>query len=210
MSNLNLEKNLIENVTFFYAKIGKPAFKFQSQTEKEFTLDLLVDKNTAKEFGKKFPKQKPKNLDADEFSEKYGDQYLIDGQDEYFIIKLKKPAQYKDKTTGEFKDIPDAYRPRAFLDDGNGELEDITFTKLIGNGSKGVIQYEVNENSYGTFAKLLAVKVDELVVVEQAGAEGKFNVLGKVKSLAENPNAKQEQQEAKESTVESVESDDMW
>ena len=209
MSNLNAENNLLENVTLFYTKIKTPSLKYQSQNEREFAVTAHVDKATRNAWNKQFPKQKAKEVEYDDFVEKFGKEYAI-GDEEQYLITLKKPAQYKDKTTGELKEIPDAYRPRAFLDDGNGELEDITFTKLIGNGSKGVIQYEVNENSYGTFAKLLAVKVDELVVVEQAGAEGKFNVLGKVKSLAENPNVKQEQQEAKESTVESVESDDMW
>ena len=47
----------------------------------------------------------------------------------------------------------------------------------------------MNENSYGTFAKLLAVKVDELVEVQQGDSTGKFNVLGKIKSLADNPEA---------------------
>lgn len=188
MSNLNLESNLIENVTFFYPKIKQAVLKYQSETEKEFTADVLVDKVTAKSWAKAFGKQKPKELDREEFSERYGAEHLIEGVDEYFLIKLKKQASYRDKETGALKDIPDQYRPRVFLDDGNGELEDITFTKLVGNGSRGVVQYEVNTNSFGTFGKLLAIKVDELVVVEQGDSAGKFNVLGKVKSLAENPN----------------------
>ena len=184
---LNLENNLLENVTLFYGKIKTPSLKYQSQTEKEFSITAIVDKQTAKAFGKQFPKQKPKEIDNDEFNERYGEQYAIDGQDEQFLITLKKVATYKDKETDIIKDIPDAYRPRVFIDDGNGELEDITFTKLIGNGSKGTVQFEVMENSYGTFAKLLAVKVDELVEVQQGDSVGKFNVLGKIKSLADNP-----------------------
>lgn len=188
-TNLNTEAQVIEGVTFFYTKIQKPSLKYQSETEKEFTVDVLIDKPTAKAWSKVFGKQKPKELDREEFAEKFGEQYLIDGVDEYFLLKLKKPANYKDKETGQLKDIPEQYRPRVFLDDGNGELEDITFTQLVGNGSKGVVQYEVNTNSFGTFGKLLAIKVDELVVVEQGDSTGKFNVLGKVKSLADNPNA---------------------
>lgn len=184
---LNLENNLLENVTLFYGKLKTPSLKYQSQTEKEFAVTAIVDKATAKAFGKQFSKQKPKEIDNDEFNERYGEQYAIDGQDEQYLITLKKAATYKDKETGAIKDIPDAYRPRVFIDDGNGELEDITFTKLIGNGSKGTIQFEVTENSYGTFAKLLAVKVDELVEVQQGDTAGKFNVLGKIKSLADNP-----------------------
>ena len=189
MSNLNLENNLIENVTFFYPKIKQAVLKYQSQTDKEFSVTVQVDKATKVLWNKTFQKQKCKELEYDDFCEKYGVEYAI-GNEEQYLLTLKKPANYKDKETGQLKDIPDAYRPRALMDDGNGELEDVTFTKLIGNGSKGVVQYEVNSNDYGTFAKLLAIRVDELVVVEQGDSAGKFNVLGKVKSLAENPNAK--------------------
>lgn len=214
MSNLNLENNLIENVTFFYPKIKQAVFKYQSQTEKEYTVDVLVDKATAKAWSKVFGKQKPKELDAEEFAEKYGKDFVQEGVDDYFIIKLKKGATYQDRETKEIKDIPEVYRPRAFIEGGDGDLEDITYTTLIGNGSKGVVQFEVNENSFGTFGKLLAIKVDELVVVEQAGVEGKFNVLGKVKSLAENPVAKKPQGVGGDSTneapVETPEADEDW
>lgn len=186
MSKLNTEAQVIEGVGFYYTKIKNSVLKYQSQTEKEYVVDIHVDKATAKAWNKEFPKNKAKELDYDDFVEKFGAENSF-GDDEQFFIKLKKRANYTDKTTGELKDIPDAFRPRVLLDDGNGELEDITFDKLVGNGSKGVVQYEINENSFGKFANLVAIKVDELVVVEQSDSAGKFNVLGKVKSLAEAP-----------------------
>lgn len=209
MSTLNADKNLLENVTLFYPKIKVPSLKYQSQTEREYAVTAQVDKATRNAWNKLYPKQKAREVEYDDFVEKFGKEYAI-GDEEQYLITLKKPAQYKDKITGELKEIPDAYRPRAFLDDGNGELEDITFTKLIGNGSKGVVQYEVNENSYGTFAKLLAVKVDELVVVEQGDSAGKFNVLGKVKSLAENPNAKADVKTESVAEESSEDTSDIW
>lgn len=209
MSLLNVEAGLIENATLFYAKIKTPSFKYQSTTEKEYAVTALVDKATAKLWNKTFPKQKAKEIDFDDFKEKYGEEYAI-GADEQFTITLKKAAQYKHKETGELVELPDAYKPRAFLDDGNGELEDITFTKLIGNGSKGTVQFEVNENSFGTFAGLIAVRVDELVVVEQSGGDSsvKYNVLGKVKSLAENP-VKKDVEEVVDKSPTTAE-DDQW
>ena len=98
--------------------------------------------------------------------------------------------------TGAIKDIPEQYRPRVFLADENGELEDATFTTLVGNGSKGVVQFDVNTNSFGTFAQLSAIKVDNLVKVEAGDTTAKFNKLGKVKGLAENPNANKQEQES--------------
>lgn len=208
MSKLNTEAQVIEGVNLFYVKLQKPSLKYQSQTDKEFSVTVQVDKATKTLWNKTFQKQKCKELEHDDFCEKYGVEYAI-GNEEQYLLTLKKPANYKDKETGQLKDIPDAYRPRALIDDGNGELEDVTFTKLIGNGSKGVVQYEVNSNDYGTFAKLLAIRVDELVVVEQGDSAGKFNVLGKVKSLAENPNAKA--QDTSVATEDSEENeDDHW
>ena len=190
MPNLNLENNIIEDVVLFYPKIKTASFKYQSQTEKEWAVTAIVDKKIKAAWNKAFPKQKVKEIEYDEFVEKHGAEYAISDEEQY-VLTLKKAAQYQDKETKEFLPLPDKYRPRAFMDNGSGELVDITFTHLIGNGSKGVVQFEVNENSFGTFAKLAAIRVDDLVVVEQSG-EGKFNVLGNVSQLAENPKAKEE------------------
>ena len=184
LSKFDLADETISNVTFFWTKIQKPTLKFQSQTEKEFVVDILVDKATAKAF------------DNDEFNEKYSAEYAIEGQDEQFIIRLKKGATYKDKETGAIKDIPEQYRPRVFLADENDELDDVTFTTLVGNGSKGVVQFKVNTNSFGTFAQLSAIKVENLVKVEGGDTTAKFNKLGKVKGLAENPYANKQEQES--------------
>ena len=196
LSKFDLADETISNVTFFWTKIQKPTLKFQSQTEKEFVVDVLVDKATSKAWNKEFPKQKAKEIDNDDFNEKFGAEYAIEGQDEQFIIRLRKGATHKDKETGAIKDIPEQYRPRVFLADENDELEDVTFTTLVGNGSKGVVQFDVNTNSFGTFAQLSAIKVENLVKVEGGDTTAKFNKLGKVKGLAENPYANKQEQES--------------
>ena len=201
LSKFDLADETISNVTFFWTKIQKPSLKFQSQVEKEFVVDVLVDKATAKAWNKEFIKQKAKEIDNDEFNEKFGAEHAIEGQDEQFIIRLKKGATYKDKETGAIKDIPEQYRPRVFLADENNELEDVTFTTLVGNGSKGVVQFDVNTNSFGTFAQLSAIKVENLVKVEGGDTTAKFNKLGKVKGLAENPNANKQEQESDDSDI---------
>lgn len=224
LSKFDLADETISNVTFFWTKIQKPSLKFQSQVEKEFVVDVLVDKATAKAWNKEFPKQKAKEIDNDDFNEKFGAEHAIEGQDEQFIIRLKKSATYKDKETGAIKDIPEQYRPRVFLADENDELEDVTFTTLVGNGSKGVVQFDVNTNSFGTFAQLSAIKVENLVKVEGGDTTAKFNKLGKVKGLAENPNANKQEQESDDSDIQfgdtnvgdneipfgDAQSDDVW
>ena len=219
LSKFDLADETISNVTFFWTKIQKPTLKFQSQVEKEFVVDVLVDKATSKAWNKEFPKQKAKEIDNDEFNEKYSAEYAIGGQDEQFIIRLKKGATYKDKETGAIKDIPEQYRPRVFLADENDELEDVTFTTLVGNGSKGVVQFKVNTNSFGTFAQLSAIKVENLVKMEGGDITAKFNKLGKVKGLAENPYATKQEQESGysdddipfgDTNVGDTQSDDAW
>lgn len=217
LSKFDLADETISNVTFFWTKVQKPSLKYQSQVEKEFVVDVLVDKATAKAWNKEFPKQKAKEIDNDEFNEKYGAEHAVEGQDEQFIIRLKKGATYKDKETGVIKNIDDKYRPRVFVEDDNGLLEDITFTTIVGNGSKGVVQFDVNTNSFGTFAQLSAIKVDNLVKVEGGDTTAKFNKLGKVKGLAENPNANKQEQESDDTNVcdndipfGDTQSDDAW
>lgn len=217
LSKFDLADETISNVTFFWTKVQKPSLKYQSQVEKEFVVDVLVDKATAKAFGKEFPKQKAKEIDNDDFNEKFGAEHAVEGQDEQFIIRLKKGATYKDKETGAIKDIDDKYRPRVFIEDDNGLLEDVTFTTLVGNGSKGLVQFEVNTNSFGTFAQLSAIKVENLVKVEGGDTTAKFSKLGKVKGLAENPNATKQEQESDDSdipfgdaNVSDTQSDDAW
>lgn len=186
---LNIEDNTISNAGIYYAKITKPAKKYQSDTEFEYVVDVHVDKTTAKAFKKAFPKQPPKEMDYDDFVEKFGAENAIgDVGDEQFFIKLKKPAQYKDKKDGMIKPIPDIYRPRIFQE-VNGELVDITFdeSKKVANGSKGTILMEVSTNSYGTFAKLKAIRVDNLIVYEGGGSGNAFGALGNVANLAEAP-----------------------
>ena len=51
LSKFDLADNTISNVTFFWTKIQKPSLKYQSQTEKEFVVDVLIDKATAKAWG---------------------------------------------------------------------------------------------------------------------------------------------------------------
>lgn len=188
MSKLNTEAQVIEGVGFYYTKIQNPSPKFNPEDGNEFVVDLHVDEETADAWDEEFKKNKAKFIKYDDFVEKFGEDNAI-GKGKQYFIKLKKNETY-DKN-GVRTPIADKYRPRV-LQEVDGELEDITFTKLVGNGSKGVAQYEINENKYGKFANLVAIKVEELDEYVSKGGDvtEKFSALGKVKSLAENPNAK--------------------
>ena len=151
---------------FAYAKIQEPAFKYQSTTEKEFSIDIIVDKATAKAFGKQFPKQKGKQVDNDEFEEIYKMPPPFSDQDEQFVLKLKRPAQYKDG-----KPLPESYWPKVMQKKG-GKAVQIPREVLVGNGSTGKVSYDVNENDYGTFAKLKNILVEDLKEYKKPGGSG--------------------------------------
>jgi hypothetical protein len=155
--------NVLSGV-FAYAKVTEPANKYQSE-EKEFSIDIIVDKATYKAFGKQFPKQKGKTVDNEDFKTIYKIDPPFPDQDEQCILKLKKAAQYKDGTM-----LAKQYWPR-LLQKVNGKAVPLAEGVLIANGSKGKVSFDVTENSYGTFAKLKAVLVEELIKYEKADGD---------------------------------------
>jgi hypothetical protein len=168
----------INNAVFAYTKIQAADFKYGSSIEKEFSVDCIVDKTTAKAWNKEFQKQKAKVVDREDFERIYKITPPFEG-DELYVIKLKKPAQYKDGTP-----IPDATRPRVFEKNAEGKLIDITKDKLVSNGSKGAVSYDIKTNDFGTFASLKAIRVDDLIEYKKAGGAPSFDELGDVESLA--------------------------
>lgn len=159
----------LENVTFAYAKIAESDFKYGSNVDKEYSIDCIVDKATAKKFKKQFPKQSVKEFDNDEFVQKYKMEVPFPEQDEQMIIKLKKPA------VKGGKEMP--YRPRSFIyaDDGK-TLVDITTSRLASNGSKGKVRYRVTSNDFGTFAQLDSVLFETFIEYKKGGGDSPFGI----------------------------------
>lgn len=167
---------VLNKATILYCKTKDAVFSYNSRERKEWTVDAAVDKATAKSWNKQYPKQKAKEVDTEDFKE----QYLIDppfpNQDEQYIIKFKKKADYV--KNGDIIQIADQYRPRVFEKGDDGKLVDITMAKLVANGSVGTIQFEEVSNDYGTFAQLKAIRVDELIEYKSGGAS--FDELGEL------------------------------
>jgi len=185
-----------------YVKLQQPDFKYGSTTEKEFAVNLIVDKPTAKAWNKEFPKQKAKEVDRADFEKSYKIAPPTD-DDEFFVLSIRKPAQYKDGNP-----IPDAMRPRAFIKGDNGKLQDITKDVLIANGSVGTVSYDVKDNDFGHFSSLKAVRVDQLIEYKKkGGASNDFSELGDVESLATDFDDVPErvQSEAQKAVVKKVE-----
>ena len=54
----------------------------------------------------------------------------------------------------------------------NGKAIQLPREVLVGNGSTGKVSYDVNENDYGTFAKLKNVLVEDLKEYKKSGGSG--------------------------------------
>ncbi len=150
------------NVTFLYTKLNKPTKKYQSEAA-EYSVDACVSKADAKAWNKAFPKQKAKELDNDEFKKIFKIAPVFAEQEEQFVLKFKRPAQYKDGNP-----MAEDLQPKVLVKQPNGKLKDVAKKVLIANGSKGVVEYDVIDNDYGTFARLKNIRVDHLIEYQSA------------------------------------------
>lgn len=174
---------IVSNVTFIYTKIQNPVPAY-NKVDSEWSVDVVMSKKDAKAIKKDYPKTSLKEYDNADFVEKFGFEVPFPEQDEQFIIKFKKSHIKGGKET------PEKYRPRVIQELADGSRVDVTFEKLVGNGSKGDLSYRIKEtDTYGNFVELQAILVKELVEY-QSKAGAVTEDFGTVK-LAEAPAGKE-------------------
>lgn len=169
------EKGKLNDVTFCYVKLQEGGLKYQSKTEREYTLDCVVDKATSKAFKKAFPKNSVKEIDTPDFEAKYKIAPPLPNEDEQYVIKVKAKAQLSADAVSAGLSKGDAIpyewatRPKVFLPTEGG-VTDITMDTLVGNGSKGDVAFNITSNDFGTFPQLTGILVRELVEFEGGNA----------------------------------------
>lgn len=154
---------IIHDAIFAYAKLAESTTKYQS-TDREYAIDVIVDKATAKDWNKRFSKQKAKEFEAAEFTEKFKMPAPF-GADDVFVIKMKKAA------TKDGVPFDEKYRPKVILRTPDADV-DITVSKLMSNGSKGKVSARVTSNEFGTFAQLQAVFLEQEDFIEYTSNAG--------------------------------------
>lgn len=192
---MSIENGILEGIAC-YAKVQVPGNKYQSD-EKEFSIDIVVDKGTYKAWGKRFPKQKGKTVDNEDFKEIFKIDPPFEDQDEQCVIKLKKAANYKDGTVLDKK-----YWPKVLVQK-NDKAVAIEEGVFIANGSKVKVSFEIRENSYGTFAKLKNVLVTDLIEYRKSdnnGSEFGLEVEDNEKEFADEFSEESKQEPKKSST----------
>ena len=166
---------VLKDVVFAYVKIQAPSQKYQTEGKEntEWTVDCVISEKDAKAWKKKFKKQPPKEFENDDFEKIFKIKPPYPDQEEQFVVKLKKNTHFKDRESGKMVPLDKKVRPKVLekigtSDSGKPLLQDVTSTKLVSNGSKGVVQYDEITNDFGTFAKLKNIRVDELIEYKQA------------------------------------------
>lgn len=165
MSNQNIISG-----TILYAKVTEPSYKYQSETEQEFSIDIVVTEDEFDSFGERYPKQKGKAVKTSEFEEIYKIKPVYPSEKKQYILKLKKPATFKSKTSGNLEVISDKYWPKILVQKGSKAVP-LEEGVLIANGSEGKVSFEENTNSFGTFARLKNVLVTKLIEYKKEGAD---------------------------------------
>lgn len=142
--------------TFVYAKVGQPDNKYQS-TEKEWSIEVIVDEEKADEWSEQFKKQPAKKIKASEFEGKYKIPLPahLKGEKSVYGIKIKRQA------TNDGEPVDEMFRPKVYVDDAEGNRTEIGQSRLIANGSFGKVSYYISENDFGTFSRLQNVLMSE-------------------------------------------------
>lgn len=171
----NITRAIITGAWMYYANLqqARPVFEQRElgkrATKTEWTVDLIVTEDTADEYDSVFNKQSSTKISKADFMKRYKIENEADLPDpkakKFFMIKVKHAAQNKD---GEA--IDPRMRPRA-VEIVDGKPVDITFDKLIGNGSKGDVLLRVSSNDFGTFSYLSVVKLTDFVEYVGAGSD---------------------------------------
>lgn len=158
---LSEKSGKISDVHFAYVKLQRPTKKYQSE-ETEFSVDVVVDKATAKEMKKNFPKNGIREVDTSEFLKKYKFDPPFPDQDEQFVLKFKTNSTNKD---GEPKPYEWSSRPKVYVP-GDEKVKDVTMDVRVANGSSGDIAFNITNSNYGVIHHLSAILVKDLIELE--------------------------------------------
>ena len=177
----NSEIVTVKGVHFMYPKFMKAVpIKDQAklqphqQTCWEYSVQALVDEDTADEWDVIFTNMQSKKLMKADVAKMLG---LEEGEEfpngldskakKFYQISAKQKTHYaKDGVMTAFsKEL----RPRAFILE-DGKYKDHTVKTEVGNGSSGELIVSVYKNSFGVTPMLKGIKVDKLLVWSGGGS----------------------------------------
>lgn len=139
--------------TLVYVKVAQPDTKFES-TDLEWSVEVIVDEDTAEAWDEQFKKQPSKKVKVTDFEKRYKIPCPIEGVKNVYSIKLKRAA------TNDGVPVDEKFAPKVYLDDENGDRIEISKSRLVANGSYGKVSYYISENGFGRFSRLQNLLLD--------------------------------------------------
>lgn len=182
--------------TLAYVCAQKPVLNSYKGTKEFKATVILEDEDAADEWNESFKKQPAKVIKTSDFEEHFKFAPPYPKEKKHYYIELKQGENYPDGKPRTGKE-----RPRVFLTTGKDKegkplVKDITETKLVANGSVGVVKYTISEtDKWGTLAYLKDIRVDELIeyipkVVEDEDDEDFGVVINEAEEDFEEPEVK--------------------
>lgn len=160
----------LTNVYMYYAYISKPGDNKFSPGTQQWKVTACISKSEAKAFKKLGINKTVKEYDTESFTKAFKTSppaEFANSDDEYFTINFTQNTHIGQDITNK----PSWLQPEAYLEDASGELQHVTDTINIGNGSKGDVRIKVREGQNGLNSQLHSVLVRELVEFEAASGE---------------------------------------
>ena len=155
MADNDKGRGVLKDVALYFTSIQTPRNKYESEL-KHYTTTIVMDKATSTAFSKQFPKKKINPLANDDFIEKYKTDVPFPEQAIQYVMNLSQD---------ELK------RPRALLEDASGQIYDITESLLIGNGSRGDVNYSWYTTNFGPAVRLSNIVIKKLVPYEKKDSD---------------------------------------
>jgi hypothetical protein len=167
----------LRDVTLTYNCLNNPQYKYESTTEKEYSIEVTMDAATHKEWKKIFKKNTCREIDTADYEKYKKVPVPFPEQEEQFVYRFKLDEKfsndYTDKQGNQYKAgdlVPKSWRPTVLLPKGDGTNEDITWTKKVANGSKADVAFIAKKNSYGGLSiKLNSILVTDFIEFESSG-----------------------------------------
>ena len=159
----------LNNVYFYYTFISKPSDNRFSPGAQEWKTTVCVSKAEAKAFKKLGINKTVKEFDSESFLKTFKVEppaEFANSDDEYFTISFTQSTHIGTDITNK----PSWLQPEAYLENATGELDHVTDTITVGNGSKGDVRIKVREGKNGLNSQLHSILVRNLVEFEQTSA----------------------------------------
>lgn len=171
MSNNKPQIVSLTNVYMYYTFISKPTDNKFSPGTQQWKVTACISKSEAKAFKKLGINKTVKEYDTESFTKAFKTAppaEFSNSDDEYFTINFTQNTHIGQDITNK----PAWLQPEAYLEDASGELQHVTDTIKIGDGSKGDVRIKVREGQNGLNSQLHSVLVRELVEYEASASGG--------------------------------------